>query len=506
MSTIVRLLRYLSVMALNCLKYDMNNFTQKVLITLVVVFFTNAIHAMPREEARHMLTRTGFGANFDEISRYSKLSYKQAVEQLLNEVNEDLVIQPPAWLHKPIAQNNKKFKQLLPEQKKAIRKKRKMQESQLKGWWLAEMANTESPFTEKMVLFWHNHFTSSLKKVKQPVLLYRQNELFRKHALGNYKELVHAISKDPAMLGYLDNFKSTKKSPNENFARELLELFTLGEGNYSEQDIKQAARAFTGWSVDRKTGKYVFRKARHDFGEKTFLGEQGKLNGDDIIDIIFQQPEVATFLVNKLWLEFVSETPNEAEIQYLAEYFRNNNYELKLLMRELLLSKSFRSSSNYARLIKSPIDYIVGTLRMLEIPVKDGRAAAFASAHLGQNVFDPPNVKGWSGGKDWITSSSLLTRQQLLERMFRGKAAGSNKQKKLLDRKFDMQKMLNSENQKVDLQPFLENIANKYSKLNILELLLADKPIDTDLAATNEAKFNIDELMRVMSDPVYQLK
>lgn len=479
---------------------------QKLVIILSLVFFTNIIQAMPKEEARHLLVRTGFGANFDELNRYSKLSYEKAVDQLLESVNEELATQPPAWLQKPIVKNDKKIKNMLPEQKKAMRKKRKQQELELKGWWVAEMANTESPLTEKMVLFWHNHFTSSLKKVKQPVLLYRQNELFRKHALGNYKELVHAISKDPAMLGYLDNYKSRKKSPNENFARELLELFTLGEGNYSEQDIKQAARAFTGWSVDRKTGKYIFRKNWHDAGDKKFLGEQGKLDGDDVIEIIFEQPDVATLLVNKLWFEFVSETPDKVEIQRLANHFRANNFEIKPLMRELLLSKPFRSPSNYARLVKSPLDYIVGTLRMLEIPVANGRAAAFASAHLGQSVFDPPNVKGWPGGKDWITSSSLLTRQQLLERMFRGKAAGSAKQKKQLDRRFNMQKMFNNQKQKVDLQPFLEKFANKYSKLNILELLLADKPVDTDLSKTNEGNFNIDELMRVMSDPVYQLK
>ena len=484
----------------------MFNLIQKLVFILVFVSCAITGQAMPQEEARHLLTRTGFGTSYDELSRYSKLSYEQAVEQLLDNVNMELIAQPPAWLHKPISLNGKKMKQMLPEQKKAIRKKRKMQELELKGWWVAEMANTESPLTEKMVLFWHNHLTSSLKKVKQPVLLYRQNELFRKHALGNYKELIHAISKDPAMLGYLDNFKSSKKSPNENFARELLELFTLGEGSCSEQDVKQAARAFTGWSIDRKTGEYLFRKGRHDFGEKIFLGKQGKFDGDDIIEIIFQQPEVATLLVNKLWIEFVSETPNNAEIQRLANKFRANNFEMKPLMRELLLSESFRNPTNYARLIKSPLDYIVGTLRMLEIPIKDGRAAAFASAHLGQNLFDPPNVKGWSGGREWITSSSLLTRQQLLERMFRGNAAESDKKKKVLDRRFNMQKMFNRENQKVDLKPFLKNIANKYSKRNILELLLADKPLDSSLMGTGTGKFNTEDLMTLMSDPVYQLK
>ncbi len=479
---------------------------QNIVLILGFVFTSNVVFAISQEEARHLLTRTGFGASQEDINNYSRLNYDQAVYQLLDQVNPNFEIKPPAWLFEPLSFDRKRMRNASEEEKKAFRKARKMKEFELKGWWVTEMANTESPLTEKMVLFWHNHFTSSLKKVKQPVLLYRQNELFRKHAMGNFKALAYAISKDPAMLGYLDNFKSSKQSPNENFARELLELFTLGEGNYTEQDIKEAARAFTGWSIDRKTGEFMFRKRMHDSGEKVFLGKRGKIDGNDIIEIIFEQPEVATLLVIKLWKEFVSETPNKAEVDRLAKNFRANNFEMKPLMRELLMSHSFRDPENYARLIKSPLDYIVGTLRMLDIPVKDGRAAAFASAHLGQNVFDPPNVKGWQGGNDWITSSSLLTRQQLLERMFRGNAAETNMQKNKLDRGFGMQRMFNRSNQKVDLRPFLENFSSRYSKQEILDLLLADDPVDSSLANNSKRTFSADDLLALMSDPVYQLK
>lgn len=479
---------------------------QKIVLILGFAFTSDVVFAISQEETRHLLTRTGFGASHEDINNYSRLNYEQAVYQLLDQVNPNPMIKPPAWLFEPLSFDRKRMKNASEEEKKAFRRARKMKEFELKGWWVTEMANTESPLTEKMVLFWHNHFTSSLKKVKQPVLLYRQNELFRKHAMGNFKALAEDISKDPAMLGYLDNFKSSKQSPNENFARELLELFTLGEGNYTEQDIKEAARAFTGWSIDRKTGEFMFRKRMHDTGEKVFLGKRGKLDGNDIIEIIFEQPEVATLLVTKLWKEFVSETPNKAEIDRLAKTFRANNYEMKPLMHELLMSNSFRDPDNYARLIKSPLDYIVGTLRILDIPVKDGRAAAFASAHLGQNVFDPPNVKGWLGGVEWITSSSLLTRQQLLERMFRGSSAESGKQQKKLDRRLKMQKMFNKENQKVDLRPFLVSFSGKRSKQEVLNLLLADDPVDSSLVSNNKETFSADDLLALMSDPVYQLK
>ena len=484
----------------------MTHLSKFIVLILGSIMLSNSVYALSHYEARHLLTRTGFGASQEDINTYQQFEYDQAVNKLLDQVNNDVVINPPTWLLDPLNFDRKRIKNASQEEKRAFRKSQKIKELDLKGWWVATMANTKSPLTEKMVLFWHNHFTTSLKKVKQPTLLYRQNVLFRKHAIGNFKTLAYEISKDPAMLGYLDNFKSSKKAPNENFARELLELFTLGEGNYTEKDIKEAARAFTGWSVDRKTGEFKFRKRIHDYGEKSFLGKRGKFNGKDIIEIIFDQPMVADVLVTKLWKEFVSETPDQAVVNHLAWVLRENNFEMKPLMRELLMSDSFRNPENFARLIKSPLDYVVGTLRMLEIPVKDGKAAAYASAHLGQNVFDPPNVKGWQGGLAWITSSSLLTRQQLLERMFRGKAAENTKQAKKLDRKLNMQKLFNKKNQNVDLRPFLVNFSNKYSTQEVLDILLADDPVHTGFENNTKNNFNAEDLLSIMSDPVYQLK
>jgi uncharacterized protein (DUF1800 family) len=270
-----------------------------------------------------------------------------------------------------------------------------------------------------MALFWHNHFTSALRKVKWPTLMYRQNLLLRRHALGNFREMLHAIAKDPAMILYLDNQSNRKGKPNENFAREVMELFTLGEGRYSERDIKEAARAFTGWMVDRTTGQFRVDPRRHDPGSKTFMGRTGAFDGDDILDIILEQPQVAIFISEKLWREFIAGDPDPQEIARLARIFRAADYEIKPLVQAILMSPDFRASGNRGTLVKSPVELIVGTARMFNIGANDGRRFARLGRYLGQDLFDPPNVKGWPGGNAWITSNTLLARQHFLELVVR---------------------------------------------------------------------------------------
>jgi uncharacterized protein (DUF1800 family) len=250
--------------------------------------------------------------------------------------------------------------------------------------------------------------------------MYRQNVLLRSQALGNFATLLHAIARDPAMLVWLDNARSRREAPNENFAREVMELFTLGEGHYGERDVKEAARAFTGWSLERETGEYRFRPAFHDFGEKTVLGRTGRLDGDDVIDILLARPETARFVVAKLWREFISPEPNAAEVERWARLFRESRYEVKPLLRAMLTSEAFWSKDNRGALVKSPIDLVVGTLRTFDMRPFDLRPAVFACAALGQNPMSPPNVKGWPGGDAWITSATLLARKQWVDRVFRG--------------------------------------------------------------------------------------
>jgi uncharacterized protein (DUF1800 family) len=268
-----------------------------------------------------------------------------------------------------------------------------------------------------MTLFWHSHFATSQQKVRLAQLMYRQNALLRHEALGNFATLLHGIARDPAMLVYLDNARSHKSAPNENFAREVMELFTMGEGHYSEHDVKEAARAFTGWSLDRETGTFLRRPAWHDTGEKTLLGRTGGFDGAEVLDILLARPETAEFICAKLWKEFVSPTPDAREVKKLAGIFRDARYEMKPLLRAMLLSDAFWAPENRGTLVKSPVELVIGTLKLLDVRPMELRPAVIACATLGQNLFAPPNVKGWPGGDAWINSATLLARKQVAERL-----------------------------------------------------------------------------------------
>jgi uncharacterized protein (DUF1800 family) len=286
----------------------------------------------------------------------------------------------------------------------------------LRGWWLREMVQTPSPLTERMTLFWHNHFVSAQPKVRYTQLMYRQNALLRAHALGRFDELLHAVAKDPAMLIYLDSATNRRGSPNENFAREVMELFTLGEGRYSEEDIKQAARAFTGWSIDVESGGFMFRRLLHDDGEKTVFGKSGKFDGDAVLDIILAQPGAAEFIVRKLWREFVSSQPDEVRVRKIAAQFRSSGWSIAQPVRALLLQPEVIARDEDNALVKSPADLMVGFVRQSGARLSQPVAAAVALAGMGQNLFSPPNVRGWPGGDAWINTHTLLARKQFLER------------------------------------------------------------------------------------------
>jgi uncharacterized protein (DUF1800 family) len=233
------------------------------------------------------------------------------------------------------------------------------------------------------------------------------------------------VARDPAMLIYLDGMRNVARQPNENFARELLELFTLGEGHYSEADIKAAARAFTGWTINRESGQFVNQSQAHDDGEKTFLGQTGRFGGDEIIAILLKNPHTAETIVEKMWREFVSLRPDPAEVKKLAASFRNGGYEIKPLLRALLMSQAFRDPANRGSLIKSPVELIVGTVHVLGLPVPEKTQLVRMMQGLGQVPFDPPNVKGWLGGESWITTYTLLLRQQFLRRIVEATAVAS---------------------------------------------------------------------------------
>ena len=244
----------------------------------------------------------------------------------------------------------------------------------------------------------------------------------RAQALGNFASLLHAVAKDPAMVIYLDNAQNRKGAANENFAREVMELFTLGQGHYTEQDIKEAARAFTGWGVDRDTGTFAFRPRLHDDGEKTVFGKTARFDGDAILDLVLERRETAEFIIAKLWKEFVSPEPDRRSVERIAQAFRASKYDLKVALRGLLETNAFWASDNRGTLVKSPVEIVVGALRQLDIAPDDTLPLAFAVAGMGQNLFAPPNVRGWPGGEVWINSNTLLARKQFLDRIARNDA------------------------------------------------------------------------------------
>src|SRR5262245_31090377 len=315
---------------------------------------------MGADDARHLLNRTGFGAQPREIADCARLSREQAVDRLLGATVAAATTPPPEWVREAIVPP-RELRQASQEERKRFLAREIRRGFDLRTWWIQEMLDSPSPLSERMTLFWHGHFASSQQKVRYSRLMYEQNVLLRRHAGGNFGELLHAVAKDPAMVIYLDSASNRKGKPNENFAREVMELFTLGEGRYTEADVREAARAFTGWSIDPDSGDFKWRPALHDEGAKTILGRTGNFDGDAVLDILLTRRETAEFLVTKLWREFVSPEPDAAEVRRIARKLYLSNYEIRVALRELLLAPAFWAPANRGALIKSPVDLVVGT-------------------------------------------------------------------------------------------------------------------------------------------------
>src|SRR5208282_2484312 len=281
---------------------------------------------------------------------------------------------------------------------------------ELRWWWLNRMAKGPRPFQEKMVLFWHGHFATSFEKVRDAYFMWRQNELFRRLATDYWLRLLTEAGKDPAMLIWLDQAQSRKEHPNENYAREVMELFSLGEGHYTEKDVTEAARALTGWSLDRQTEQFIFRPLFHDYREKTFLGFTGNLNGEDVMDQIVKQPQAAVFITGKLWNFFAGQPPSDDLNNALADAFIKNARCFKPFLRVMFSCEEFYSESIIRNQVKSPVQWLIGTSRMLQCDLPPAFISAAITRSLGQDLFAPPNVKGWDGGITWITTNTLLER------------------------------------------------------------------------------------------------
>ena len=285
-------------------------------------------------------------------------------------------------------------------------------------WWMNKMQTDEYPLREKMVLFWHNHFVSSFQKVKSTWSMYRQNQLFRDYAFGNFKELTKRILYDNAMISYLDNQQNRVKTPNENLSRELLELFTLGVGNYTEGDIKEGARALAGLNLSDEGGRYY--KIWEDNFPKTYLGKTGNWKADDIIDIIFQQPKAAHRLTEKLLKYFVSDTPSVLMVNEYAEYLKKQNFEIKPFLEKMVRDERFLKSAGEK--IKDPLTFILQTHHEFQLPLPQAKRLVPYFNGQGMVLLNPPNVKGWDGGKTWLSSQKLIQRISIVGTLSNGKS------------------------------------------------------------------------------------
>jgi uncharacterized protein (DUF1800 family) len=385
-----------------------------------------------RVKAAHLLNRAGFGGTEAEIDKVLKLGPPAAVDWLLDfpnasadELNKNDV--PDLSSIKGTPSNFRDYRKQLrdktPMQRKELIKQLQMANRETMmahwEWWMKRMADGPHPLQEKLTLFWHGHFTTSFREERVALLLWEQNELQRKMAAGNFREFVHAISRDPAMLDYLNNNQNRKGHPNENYAREVMELFTLGIGNYTEDDVKEGARAFTGWMHDGD--QFVFNRRQHDDGAKKFLGKIGNFNGDDVIEIILAHPACPKFISSELFAYFAYPDPDAGLVAGLSSVFREGKLELRPLLRTIFMSRAFYSPKSIGVQIKSPVQLVVGTLRMLGAQVPPVKMMFGPLNLMGQVPLMPPNVKGWPGGRSWINASTLFARYNTAVRLAAGK-------------------------------------------------------------------------------------
>jgi uncharacterized protein (DUF1800 family) len=396
------------------------------------------------EQARHLLWRAGFGGTPAQIQTLVSWGPEQAVDHLLEP--EKVPFEQPAEdafdrnLMRPSTAEERRARaaarrnrdedalaRIRAREQEAERTDRR-QFRQIQRWWLERMIESPRPLEEKMTLFWHGHFATSYRTIENSYHMYLQNQLFRRHALGNYGELMYLIVRDPAMLAYLDNNNSRRGRPNENLARELMELFSLGVGAYSEQDIKEGARALTGYTF--RDDEFFFDAENHDNSTKSILGRRGRLDGDGFVTAILEQRACSRFMARKLYRFFVADIPERDDdadpeaadvVRYMSTTFLRNRYNLRPLLRELFLSEYFYDSGIMAEQIKSPAQLVVGAVRSLLTPVRDLSALLDAMDLMGQNILAPPSVKGWDGGRSWINTSTLFARQNTLSFLLTGR-------------------------------------------------------------------------------------
>lgn len=368
---------------------------------------------------QHLLWRAGFGPlpqNREELIRQSQKSLWKAMLKDSSGSFDYIDVAGNMFkgLMMGVGDAARMQKELAPDQKKQFRKQSRQDIKNLNLAWLNEMVNSPAQLREKTALFWHGHFASrNLNIFYQQLLL----EAVRKNALGSFEDLLYDVSKSAAMINFLNNNQNKKDHPNENFAREVMELFTLGRGHYTEQDVKESARAFTGWGADIR-GEFVFRRGQHDDGVKTILGQTGRFDGDDVLHILLEQKQTAAFITRKIYRYFVNDSVDETHLAWLADRFYQSRYHIGSLLEDIFTSDWFYDAKNIGARIKSPVDLLVGIRRMLPMEIENPEVQLMVQRLLGQLLFYPPNVAGWPGGTSWIDSSSLMFRLRIPQMLY----------------------------------------------------------------------------------------
>lgn len=448
---------------------------------------------------KHLLWRAGFGPSLSQLINLEKIPTRDVLRDLFSKKSySDIHFDTPAanidyqTLSKTDAETRKQIQQL-----------NRKQTLEINLNFFDQMVAADDQLREKMAFFWHGHFAT---RVVNAAFNQQMLGVIRKNALGNFRDLLFEVSRSPAMLQFLNNQQNVKNHPNENFAREVMELFTMGRGNYTEKDIREAARAFTGWAY-QKDGTFIFKEKQHDQGDKTFLGKTGNFKGDDILNIILEQKATSRFIVAKLYRFFVNESLDEKIVDQLSSKFVNSNYDITALLHEIFSADWFYDQKNIGSKIKSPIELMVGIRRVLPMNIGDRQNLIQYQQLLGQMLLYPPNVAGWPSGKAWIDSSSLLLRMQLPQ-IWSGLRPMDYKAKENDD--LDMGQKNRSALEKVYKNPKIDinwkQIEEVFAGKNIPDYLLQiqNRQNDKTISSFSDQSVKIN-IIDWMSTPEYQL-
>jgi uncharacterized protein (DUF1800 family) len=454
------------------------------------------------KQVKHLFARAGFGMRLDDMKAYENVALKHAVKTLLNATDPNGAL--------TAVKGNTDYAALMKgdkEARKMFMQQQRQEEKDMNIAWINKMIYSNAALQEKMTLFWHNHFAC---RTNNAYYAQQLNNIHRDNALGSFKTMLFQVAESPAMLQFLNNQQNQKNHPNENFAREVMELFTIGRGNYTETDVKESARAFTGYGFN-KDGGFVMRRLLHDDGQKTFLGKTGNFNGEDIMNMLLEKRETAHFICNKLYKYLVNETPDPEHVKAMADVFYDADYEIKPLLEYVFTSDWFYNDKNTGNLVKAPVEFLVGLSRQFYITYDRPEVLLQFQKVLGQVLFYPPNVAGWPGGRNWIDSSSLMYRLKIPSTLlsgglidFAGKADPEDEAYLATVR--NQQKFVDMRVQSIaDWDKVLSVIPKNSSNSALAEFLLEPKLNNIILNKVNGITDTKAMVIELVSTPEYQL-